>query len=352
MDAARCGEEPSATKKSRRQLGAYRLTSKIGEGGMGSVYRAVHATLEKVVALKVLTRNRARSRLAIARFQREIRTTARFDHPNVIWASDAGDIDGQHFLVMEHVDGLNLSQLVARCGPLSVANACEIVRQAALGLEHIHQCGAIHRDVKPANAMLTRQGQVKIIDLGLALSNGDDRDRDDCSDSQELVGSLDYIAPEQAHNSSAVSVAVDLYGLGATLFQLLSGKPPFAGADFDSPLKKLIAIAARPAPSVHEYRPEVPFELEKIVARLLAKDPGDRFASAAELAAAIAPYSMCSDLPGLATVAGARPSSQEVVNNSTCSTSSCVSSITIDYVPAALPENQVSQPLSRRDIRQ
>jgi serine/threonine protein kinase len=316
-----------------RRLGPYRLLSKIGEGGMGTVYKALHMTLQKVVALKVLADNQSSSRRAIARFRREMTATARFDHPNVIRATDAGHFEGVYFLIMEHIDGVSLSRLIDRCGPLSVANACEIVRQAALGLDHIHRCGAIHRDIKPANVMLTRHGQVKIIDMGLALVSDDAEAHCNLATSEELVGSFDYMAPEQARDSRAVNLAADLYGLGATLYQLLAGKPPFAGAEFSSPMQKLLAAAGRPAPPVNDGRRDVPAELAAIVARLLAKNPADRFASAAELAAAIAPFSAASDLVQLAALADSERRPEKVTRQPASSTSNDLSSITIDYIP-------------------
>jgi serine/threonine protein kinase len=319
----------------QRRIGPYRLVSKIGEGGMGAVYKAVHMSLQKVVALKLLAGHQAHSRRAIARFRCEITATARLDHPNVVRATDAGNFEGVYFLALEHIDGICLSRLIGRCGRLSVADACEIVRQAALGLQHIHHCGAIHRDVKPANVMLTRNGQVKIVDLGLALVSDEVEPHSAPANSDELVGSFDYMAPEQARDSRAVNPAADLYGLGATLYQLLTGEPPFAGRQYSSPMKKIHAAASRPAPPVNECRPEIPFELAAVVARLLAKNPTDRFASAAELAQAIAPFSAGSDLVRLAAAADAAAASRCPAQEPAFSTSDVLSSITVDYIPTS-----------------
>jgi serine/threonine protein kinase len=297
---------------------------------MGIVYLALQANT-KFVAIKTLPDRRRSDARAIARFQREMELAMRFDHPNVVRAIDAGLTDGVPFLVMEYLDGIDLSKLLDCCGTLAIANACEIVRQMALGLENIHQCGAIHRDIKPANAMLTRQGEVKILDVGLALAADGVDPCDASTTSNHMVGSFDYMAPEQAKDSRAVDRTVDLYALGATLYQLLSGEPPFSGVEFNSPLKKLWALETRPAPSVSALRPDVPPELAALVARLLAKDPADRFGSGAELAAALAPHTVGSNLFSLIDEVQNRRTRQMSANRVARSTSSDGSSATVDF---------------------
>jgi serine/threonine protein kinase len=150
-------------------IGPYRVLAKLGSGGMGTVYKALHTELEKVVAIKVLPSGRMQDERAVARFKRESRAVGKLDDPYIVRATDAGHVEDTHFLVMEYVDGFDLSNLVARVGPLSIANACELIRQAAIGLEHVREHGLVHRDIKPSNLMLSQSGQVKVLDLGLAL---------------------------------------------------------------------------------------------------------------------------------------------------------------------------------------
>ena len=156
------------------RLGEYEILAKLGEGGMGAVYQARHVRLEKIVALKILPQQRANAPRARARFEREMKAVGRVSHPNIIEAMDARDIEGTTVLVMEYANGLDVAEVVRRCGPLAPADACEIVRQVAMGLQEIHEHGLVHRDIKPSNVMLTRRGQVKILDLGLALLHSPD----------------------------------------------------------------------------------------------------------------------------------------------------------------------------------
>lgn len=305
--------------------------AELGEGGMGKVYLAVNSGAE-LAALKVLPPERREDRRFAMRFQREIEIAARFDHPHVVRSKETGTLGDAPFLAMEYVDGINLLQLVNCCGPLSVPDACEITRQAALGIAHIHESGVIHRDVKPSNAMLTGQGLVKIVDLGLAIAIDDQAAHDELESTEQLVGSFDYIAPEQAHDSRTVNAAVDLYGLGATLYQLLTGAPPFDGTEFNTPIKKLMAAVTCQAPCVRERRTDVPAELATIIARLLAKNPEERLASATELAQALANFVEGSDLVSLATSAAARrEGADSTANEPAFSTSNCRSSLTVDF---------------------
>jgi serine/threonine protein kinase len=311
-------------------FGPYKVIARLGEGGMGVVYLA-RDTEWRYVALKTLTVRRRCDRRAIERFEREIDLALQFDHPNVVRAIDAGYVGEVPYLVMEYLDGLDLSKLLECRGALAVADACEVARQMALGLEEIHQSGAIHRDIKPANAVLTRQGVVKIVDVGLALVA---REVDECAwatTSAHVVGSFDYMAPEQASDSRAVDRSVDLYALGATLYQLLIGEPPFSGSEYNTPVKKLLARQSRPAPSVSARRPEVPSELAALVARLLATNPAERFQSAAPLAAALVPFTGGSSLPELIANTDANRPWQAPMDRLASSTSSDGSSATVEF---------------------
>jgi serine/threonine protein kinase len=278
------------------RLGQYQILDRLGQGGMGTVYKAVHTLLKRVVALKVLRPERLPDPRAVARFRREIKAAGQLAHPNVVQASDARKVRGLHFLVMEFVDGTDLAQVLAHHGPLPVPDACEVVRQAATGLHHAAEHGLVHRDVKPANLMLTQAGQVKVLDLGLAFlyrsrSAGATRTPDDY-----LAGTADYLAPELLLGRDAVDARADLYSLGCTFYELLTGRPPFSGPAYETVLQKLRAHAHEPVPLVRKARRDVPRRLTAVLDRLLAKDPAGRFGTPAECAVALVPFTRGSDL--------------------------------------------------------
>jgi serine/threonine-protein kinase len=284
----------------------YRVLGELGVGGMGVVYKAEHRIMGRVVALKVMAPQLTAKAGSAERFRKEVRAAARLAHPNIVTAHDADEAGGLHFLVMEYVDGVSLDRLVARRGPLPVAAACALARQAALGLGHAHALGMVHRDIKPQNLMVTRKGHLKVMDFGLArfVREGVEADgagppgrlpfgagkpvADPLTNPNLLMGTPDYLSPEQARNSTAVDHRADLYSLGCTLYFLLTGKAPFAAAE--SLIDKLLAHTEEPPPAVRAARPDVPEGLAAVARRLLAKDPDARPGSAAEVAAALAPY--------------------------------------------------------------
>jgi serine/threonine protein kinase len=290
-----------------KQIDEYRLLEKIGEGGMGAVFKAVHLRLEKVVAVKLLLAGRADDPQAVARFRREMRAVGRLNHPHIVRATDAGEADGYHFLAMDFVEGIDLARLVKARGPLPVAAACELVRQAALGLQHAHEHGLVHRDIKPSNLMLGRDGRVQVLDLGLARLHANRQAGDELTTPDQIMGTLDYMAPEQAGGAHGVDIRADIYSLGCTLYQLLTGRPPFAGPQFVHPAQKLAAHLHFPPPPLQGQRPHVPAALAAVVARMLAKQPADRFATPAEVANALAPFAGGYDLTGLLTTTGLAP---------------------------------------------
>jgi formylglycine-generating enzyme required for sulfatase activity/tRNA A-37 threonylcarbamoyl transferase component Bud32 len=276
------------------RLGDYRLIEPIGEGGMGTTYKARHTRLEKTVALKVLRPPLAQDPASVARFRREMRAIGRLQHPNIVQATDAGEARGFLYLVMEFLDGQTLSQQVRKTGPLDPADACRVARDAARGLRHAHENGIVHRDVKPSNLIRTADGQVKLLDLGLALlrqppAEGTTDDHSRLSDDRGVIGTNDYMAPEQWKCSSQVDARADQYSLGCTLYYLLVGRPPFARDSEDTQYDKMQAHLHLPAPAPSLVRPGVPPDLDAVVARLLAKAPADRFASMDEVIAALAP---------------------------------------------------------------
>ncbi len=299
------GGAPSLTVPGR--FGEYELTEKLGEGGMGVVFKAVHTKLGRTVALKVLPEERLRSAEAVARFEREMRAIGAVDHPNIVQAHDAREIGSMRVLVMEYVEGEDLSRVVQQRGPLPVAAACELVRQAAVGLQCVHEQGLVHRDIKPSNLMLSRQGQVKILDLGLARFQAEPAVGEEVTGTGQTMGTLDYMAPEQFSDARSVDIRADIYSLGCTLYKLLAGKAPFSGPEHSRPLDKLLAHSKQPVPPIGQVRSDVPGVLALVLSRMLAKQPPERYGSPAEVAAALEPFCTGSDLPALLSKADGKP---------------------------------------------
>lgn len=297
-------ENPTAQAEIGREIGAYQLLSRLGSGGMGTVYKALHRHLGKVVALKVLQRERSQSDEMVSRFQREMRAIGKVDHPHLIHALDAGTADGAQYLVMEYLDGLDLATLIQQRGRLPIAEACEMVRQAALGLQAAHSRGLVHRDIKPANLMLARQEfgppVVKVLDLGLALlSETQAVESFTLSCDGRIMGTIDYMAPEQAGDSHTVDVRADIYSLGATLYALLTGGSIFQSNPHLTVIQKLSALANDSVTPVRELRLDVPPELAIVVHRMLARNPDERFATPTEVSTALLPYANGADLVAL-----------------------------------------------------
>ena len=215
---------------SPRTLGEYEILDQLASGGMGVVFKAFHARLNRMVAIKMLAEGRHENAAANFRFDREMRAVGSLDHPSIVRALDAREIDGRRILVMEFVEGMDLAKLVRRCGPLPIADACELIRQAALGLQVAHERGLVHRDIKPSNLMLTPQGQVKLLDLGLALFHAQPPTETEMTATGQAVGTAEYMAPEQVSDSHQVDIRADIYGLGCTLYKLLAGRTPFDSA--------------------------------------------------------------------------------------------------------------------------
>jgi PAS domain S-box-containing protein len=284
------------TDLAREQLAHYQVLQVIGEGGMGLVYKAVHTVLRRVVAMKVLADRRREDPDAIARFRREMEVVGKLNHPNIVQGFDAGESDGLLFLIMDYIEGTDLSRLVTLCGPLPIPVACEIIRQAAVGLQHVHEHGLVHRDLKPSNLMVTWAGQVKVLDLGLARLYSADPNSEELTHTGQVLGTADYMAPEQSRDTRTIDIRSDLYSLGCTLFKLLTGCAPFSGPEYQTVFQKLMAHAQITAPSIRQYRPEVPVPLVVVLSRLLAKDPGDRFDTPAQVARAIEPFATGSNL--------------------------------------------------------
>lgn len=287
-------------------LGKYRILEPIGGGAMGMVYLCEHRAMRKRVAVKLLSRQvLEKDPTALARFLREARAAAALNHPNIVRTHDVDQANGYHYLVMEYVDGCTLTEVVAKSGPLPPAEAAHYATQAALGLQHVHAHGLVHRDLKPGNLLRDKDGTVKILDLGLALFTQDQNENlTEAGGNATILGTASYLAPEQAVRSHTVDARADLYSLGATLYFLLAGEAPFSNLPATH---KLIALHAGKPKPLPEYRDDLDPALVQVVEKLMAKDAADRFPTALEAAHALAPFTASAlELPSLPEP-GARP---------------------------------------------
>lgn len=290
-------------------LGQYRILDQVGRGGMGRVYKAEHQTMNRVVALKVLAPNLVKDSRGLELFLREVRAAAQLVHPNIVHAYDANEVAGRYYLVLEFVDGPNLDQLVRKQGPLEIGLACEYMRQSAMGLAAAHTKGMVHRDIKPANILVQTRGQegnsspglVKISDFGLArLQTG--TSTSEWSNTagtifmkeNTVMGTPDFLSPEQARDLHNTDIRSDLYSLGCTFYYLLTGRVPYPGG---TTMDKLIRHSTDIPTPLSSIRPEVPGPVVSIVRRLLAKDPGARFQTPLELMEALGPYAVSGPIP-------------------------------------------------------
>lgn len=268
-------------------LGKYKLLGHLGTGGMSSVYLAEHVLMQRWVAIKVLPQDRVEDTSYLARFHREAQAAASLDHRNIVRAYDVDSEGNIHYLVMEYVEGRDLQQIVQKDGPLEYVAAAEYTRQAAEGLAHAHLAGLIHRDVKPANLLVTPKNVVKLLDLGLARFTDEDKASLTVAYDENVLGTADYLAPEQALDSHGVDSRADIYGLGCTFYFLLTGHPPFVGGTLP---QRLMMHQKQPPPDIQLDRPDAPQDLIDICLKMIAKKPGDRYQSAAETADALAKW--------------------------------------------------------------
>ncbi|MFH1268421.1 MAG: serine/threonine-protein kinase, partial [Planctomycetota bacterium] len=265
-------------------LGDYVVLDRIGAGGMGEVFKARHRTMDRTVAVKVLPAKAMRSGQAVERFHREVKAAAKLDHPNIVTAHDAREAEGIHFLVMEYIDGQDLAHVLADRGPLPVEEAVGYVIQAARGLEYAHSEGVVHRDIKPGNLLLDQRGTVKVLDMGLArIREGTGSffaEKGACpptppatapdalTQSGQVMGTYDYMAPEQAQDTHSADHRADIYSLGCTLFRLLTGRKPYVR---DTHVQVLLAHCQEPVPSLCEVREDMPPRLDAVSQKMLAK---------------------------------------------------------------------------------
>jgi serine/threonine-protein kinase len=262
-------------------LGNYKLVDHLGTGGMSTVYLAEHALMRRQRAIKVLPRSRVGESSYLDRFRLEAQATAALDHLHIVRAYDV-DRDGQtHYIVMEYVKGRDFQTLVKETGPLDYETAADYIAQGAEGLQHAHEAGLIHRDVKPANLLVDESGIVKVLDLGLALFCDNDKASLTIAHNENVLGTADYLAPEQALNSHEVDSRVDIYGLGCTLYFLLTGHPPFP----EGTLAQRIAKHQTQMPAdISRDRPDCPGELAGICFKMMQKDPRFRYQTARQVA--------------------------------------------------------------------
>lgn len=260
----------------RLVLGSYVILDKLGAGGMGTVYKAQHRRMKRVVALKVLPTAKMSKSGMVQRFQREVEAAAKLDHPNVVTAHDADEHRGLHYLVMEYVDGFDLAYLVERCGRLP-GESVDWIIQVAKGLNYAHSQGVVHRDIKPANLLLDTNGTVKILDMGLARfdeqADGSEDEASGLTQMGEIIGTLDFMSPEQAEDTRRADARSDIYSLGCTLYYLLTAQYLYSE---DTVLKKLLAHRTKPIPSLRSVCSDVSERLDLFFQKMVAKSPDDR----------------------------------------------------------------------------
>jgi serine/threonine protein kinase len=272
----------------RFHIGKYRVLERLGSGGMASVFLCEHKLMRRRVAVKVLPTAKAEDPSSLERFYREARAVAALDHPNIVRAYDIDQDDNLHFLVMEYVDGASLQEIGKKIGPLDVTRACQYIYQSAKGLQHAHEtAGLVHRDIKPGNILVDRNGVVKILDMGLARFFHDEEDILTKKYDENVLGTADYLAPEQAIDSHGVDIRADVYSLGATFYFCLTGKTPFSEGTV---AQKLIWHQTRQPKPIRSIRPDVPQEVVAIVDKMMAKEPGQRYQTPREIMEALEPW--------------------------------------------------------------
>ena len=321
------------------RIGDYVIRKQIGSGGMGQVFLAEHVRMQRVVAVKMLQFDRMQNQTAIDRFYDEVRTSSRLMHPNIVTAFDAGEDEGIHYLAMEYVAGKTLTQIVARRGPMQVGETAAVIRQAALGLLHAHRAGIVHRDVKPGNLMRASDGTIKVLDLGLAqvdapllkqdaaTREGEGKpagaDSESTKQIRRLIGTLAYMSPEQLEAPEKADARSDIYSLGAVMYFLLAGKPPYSGEY----LEVVYGHRHGDIPDLMELRDDIDLNLSNIFCRMMAKSPDERYASLDEVIDDLADYTDRSIAPLWLAEFSRHQAREEVSTASVGSTASSLSEV-------------------------
>ncbi len=280
-------------------IGEYEIVRPIGSGGMGSVFLARHTKLGRQVALKVLANHRLADKRRVERFEVEMRAIGQLSHPNIVTAYDAREVDGTAVLITEFVAGLDLGQLLQRTGAIKIADACEIARRTAVALAYTNSQGFVHRDIKPSNIILSDDGEIKLLDLGLARLQSGENETAELTYTGQAMGTADYVAPEQVTDSKSVDIRADIYSLGCTLFKLLTGRAPFADEQHVTTFAKMTAHVSEMPPSLAVCLPSAPSSLVQLVDSMLAKKPSSRPATPEEVSAALLPHCKGYDLKRL-----------------------------------------------------
>ncbi|HZY83685.1 MAG TPA: serine/threonine-protein kinase, partial [Gemmataceae bacterium] len=302
----------------RFTIGKYKVLERLGSGGMGSVYLCEHKVMRRRVAVKVLPTAKADDPSSLERFYREARAVAALDHPNIVRAYDIDQDEKLHFLVMEYVDGSSLQEIIKKVGPMSVERAAHYMRQSAMGLQHAHEsAGLVHRDVKPGNILVDRTGTVKILDMGLARFFHDEEDILTKKYDENVLGTADYLAPEQALDSHGVDIRADIYSLGATFYFCLTGRTPFTEGTV---AQKLIWHQTRAPRAIRSFRSDVPEALLAIIDRMMAKEASQRYQTPLEVVEALSPWTQTPigpppevEMPSLSPAArGEKPSDSQL----------------------------------------
>lgn len=279
---------------SQFHIGKYRLLKIRGKGGMGTVFKAYVPGTQRTVAIKVISKEHIGSARALSRFEREIRAVASLNHPNIIAAYDADVVGDSCYLVLEYFSARSLRTWILEHQPLPIPWCCECIHQAALGLQHAYDKGLVHRDINPSNLLVRADStsdcpKLKILDFGLARFASETEVDGRLTSAGTIVGTLDYMAPEQARMARGADVRSDIFGLGCTYFEALTGRLPFDG---QTAAEKLMSRALEDAPPASRFRREIPAEIDAVVAKMLARDPAQRYQTPTEVANAVSPYAI------------------------------------------------------------
>lgn len=267
-------------------LGEYVVLEKIGAGGMGQVFKAFHRRMKRVAAIKLMSGILSADPGAIRRFHREVEAAAKLDHPNIVATYDAGEVAGHQYLAMQFIEGADLSTFVRKNPPLSIEQAVDFICQAAQGLAYAHGEGIVHRDIKPGNLLVDQRGVVKVLDMGLVRIEGVASSAE-LTGTRQMLGTIDYMSPEQATETAHVDQRTDIYSLGCTLWYLLTGKRMYDG---DTAVRRLMQHREAPLPSLVRARDDATWPLEQVFHKMVAKRADDRYASMAEVSAALTPF--------------------------------------------------------------